>query len=187
MRVRNTRVDDRSGAAAVEMAFCLIPLFMLFFGIFEYGRFMMDRNLMDDAVCSACRLAVANNTDPNLLGPGSVTNGNTNVPNLFTRMMAGRLTADFTAVPTVNTSWTGPLPTPANSIVVWGQHYNSATQSWANVYGTSTTTGVPSLGPGDRITVSVNTTYKFILPIMIYVPSTVPMNSSVTMLCEGGN
>jgi Flp pilus assembly protein TadG len=177
MRVNNVRADDRGGAAAVEMAFCLIPLFTLIFGIFEYGRFMMDRNLMDNAVRAGCRMALAHNTDANLLGPGPpYINGvapSTTVQDTVTRLLGGRQTIDLVTAPTI-----------ANGgITVTGSHYNTATQAWQSV----TQATINTLGPGDKITVSVTATYKFILPIMIYVPSTVPLNSSVTMLCEGGN
>ena len=94
MRIRSARGDRRSGAAAVEMAFCIIPLFMLFFGIFEYGRYMMDRNLLDNAVRAACRLAVAHNTDIYLLGPAGgsghyVANTNTTVADTVSALLAG--------------------------------------------------------------------------------------------------
>jgi Flp pilus assembly protein TadG len=178
MRIRNTR--GRSGAAAVEMAFCLVPLFMLVFGIFEYGRFMMDRNLIDNAVRAACRLALANNTDPNLLKPAAGpfvanTNPGTNVELTVTTLLGGRQNVDLQTAPTI-----------ANGLItVTGLQYvvsSSGVGSWNAV----TQANIATLGPGDKITVTVNTTYKFILPIMIYIPSTIPLNSSVTMLCEGG-
>jgi Flp pilus assembly protein TadG len=55
----------RRGAAAVETAMVLIPVLMLLFGIFEYGRFLLDRNVLDNAAREGCRYALANNnTDP---------------------------------------------------------------------------------------------------------------------------
>src|SRR5579864_3581578 len=55
----------RRGAAAVETAMVLLPMLMLLFGIFEYGRFLLDRNLLNNAAREGCRYALANNnTDP---------------------------------------------------------------------------------------------------------------------------
>jgi Flp pilus assembly protein TadG len=176
MRAAHVRASVRSGAAAVEMAFCLIPLLMLFFGIFEYGRFMMDRNLMDNAVRAACRLALAHNTDTNLLGPGPgyVTGTTTTVTDTVNTLLGGRQYSDLSAGPTITI--TGVQASTGTAAVYLS---NNAASS-------GSTLGISSLTAGDSITISVTATYKFILPIMIYVPSSVPLNSSVTMLCEGG-
>lgn len=49
-------------------------------------------------------------------------------------------------------------------------------------------TAVNNLAPGDPITVSITATYQFpnVIPL-VTMPSTMPMNSSSTMICEGGN
>jgi len=53
----------RSGAALVEAAIVL-PVFLLFlFGIFEYSRFIMVRNLADHAVREGAREAVVHTYD----------------------------------------------------------------------------------------------------------------------------
>lgn len=50
-----------------------------------------------------------------------------------------------------------------------------------------TTTTVNNLAPGDLITVAVSGTYKFmnIVPL-VSMPTSFTLNSSVTMVCEGG-
>jgi Flp pilus assembly protein TadG len=75
------KLRGRRGATLVETAFILIPLMMLFMGIFEYGILLMDWNLLLNATQEGCRFALANNTDPTL---------STDVQNLVTRCMAGR-------------------------------------------------------------------------------------------------
>jgi len=158
------------------MAFCLFPLLALFFGIFEYGRFMMDRNLMDNAVRAACRLALVYNTDSNLLGPGSpyISGTTTTVTDTVNTLLGGRQYSDLTALPVITITG-NQASTGTNAVYLSG-----------NAASSGSTLGISGLGPGDSITVSVTATYKFILPILIYVPNSVPLNSSVTMLCEGG-
>jgi Flp pilus assembly protein TadG len=161
----------RSGAAAVEMAFSLLPLLIMMFGIFEFGRFVMDRQLMDNAVRAACRYALANNTQtsPNLLSNSGAWN--TSVEGIVNQMLGGRQ-SDFVTPPTI-----------ANGqITVTGLHYNTATQAWDAI----SQANIATLAAGDRITVSVTASYKFILVPFLPVQSTVPINSQVTMLCEGG-
>ena len=83
-----TRQQDqkrRRGATAVETSLVLIPMLMLLFGVFEYGRFLMDRNVLDNAAREGCRYALANNnTDPNVV---------TSVQNIVNTVMGGRQNA----------------------------------------------------------------------------------------------
>ncbi len=44
----------------------LIPTLMLLFGVFEYGRLLMDWNVLNNAAREGCRFALANNTDATL-------------------------------------------------------------------------------------------------------------------------
>ena len=50
----------RSGAAAVEAAFILIPVMLIVFGIFQYGRLLMDWNVLNNAAREGCRYALVN-------------------------------------------------------------------------------------------------------------------------------
>lgn len=54
------RGKDRRGATAVELAFVAIPFFMFVFGIFEFGRFVLAKDLMREASREAARLASVN-------------------------------------------------------------------------------------------------------------------------------
>jgi Flp pilus assembly protein TadG len=54
----------RRGAASVEMAVVLAPFLLVVFAIFDFGRFVMVRNLVENAAREGCRLAVVN-TDVN--------------------------------------------------------------------------------------------------------------------------
>lgn len=152
MRVRQTRADRRRGTTSVEMSLVLVPVLMFFFGVFEYGRFFLDRNIVNNAARGACRYAIVNNTSSTI---------NTSVQNVVAKYMAGR-NVDFSSF-TVSLS---------------GVSASTGT--------TYTGNNVTNLMPGDMISVTITATYSFIVPIpFISVPSTVPMNSTCTMIVEG--
>lgn len=48
----------RRAATAVEFAFCAPILFLLMFGIFEYGSAIMMNEILTDAARRACRVAI---------------------------------------------------------------------------------------------------------------------------------
>jgi len=148
MIIGKVRRHRRRGATAVETAMVLLPLLTLLFGIFEYGRLLMDWNLLNNAAREGCRYALANNTNTAI---------NTNVQGIVTNYMAGRDTS-FTSF----------------TVTVSGTHAGVSTP-------------VNNLAPGDMITVKVSGNYQFmnIIPL-VSMPSLFSLNSSVTMICEGG-
>lgn len=148
MIVAKSAKGKRRGATIVESAFILIILIAFLFGIFEYGRLVMDWNLLNNAAREGCRYALANNTNASL---------NANVQAVVSNYMAGRDAGfgNFT-------------------VTVSGTHNGIST-------------AVNNLTPGDPITVSVSGSYRLlnIIPV-VSLPTTLPLNSSVTMICEGG-
>src|ERR1700687_4237113 len=54
--------NERSGATAAETALVIIPLVLVLFGIFQYGRLLMDWNVLNNAAREGCRYALVNNT-----------------------------------------------------------------------------------------------------------------------------
>lgn len=99
--------NRRRGVTAVETALVIIPLLMFMFGLFEYGRMLMDWNLLDNAAREGCRYALANNQDTSI---------STDVTTIVTKFMAGRntsfssFTVSVSGVHTVNgtsTTYTG--------------------------------------------------------------------------------
>jgi Flp pilus assembly protein TadG len=58
IRPQNKRV--RSGGALVESALVISLTLLILFGIFEYGRLVMTKQLMDNAARTGARWAVAN-------------------------------------------------------------------------------------------------------------------------------
>jgi Flp pilus assembly protein TadG len=84
MMIAATCTSKRWGATMVETAFVLIPLTMFIFGIFEYGRLLINWNPLNNAAREGCRFALANNVDPNI---------NTDVQNIVNTYMAERNTS----------------------------------------------------------------------------------------------
>lgn len=84
MRIITSPRQRRRGATAVETALVILPLLMLVFGIFEYGRLFMDWNVLNNAAREGCRFALANNQDATI---------STEVQTIVTNYMAGRNTS----------------------------------------------------------------------------------------------
>ncbi len=88
----------RSGAAAIELAFVMIPLLMMIFGIFEYGRLLMDWNVLNNAAREGCRYALVNNTTSTI---------STDVTNLVTTYMGKEISSFNTFTVTVSGTHAG--------------------------------------------------------------------------------
>ena len=82
MLIRKSRCR-RSGATTIETALVVIPTLMLLFGVFEYGRLLMDWNVLNNAAREGCRYALANNTSTTI---------STDVSTLVTTKMGARST-----------------------------------------------------------------------------------------------
>lgn len=107
MTIREIRKTPRTGAAAVETALVVLPFLMFVFGIYEYGRFLMVMNVLNNAAREGCRYALVNNT--------SVTINN-EVTTQVTNRMAGLNTNAFTGF-TVSVSGThNGVSTPVNDL-----------------------------------------------------------------------
>jgi Flp pilus assembly protein TadG len=61
MRIRQSA--RRSGATAVESAFVIAIALLFFFGIFEYGRYVMTRQIMENAAREGGRYAAVHTYD----------------------------------------------------------------------------------------------------------------------------
>lgn len=87
-RSRRARLNERRGSTLVEAALVLPVLLLFLFGIFEYGRYLMTLQLVNNAARDACRYAVTNSQPVTI---GSTTYGATtaDVTNLVTTNMAG--------------------------------------------------------------------------------------------------
>ena len=151
MLTKNYR-HRRPAATLVETAFVLIPLMMLFLGIYQYGLLLMDWNLLINAASEGARFAIANPNDPTV---------STDVQNIVTTAMAGRNTS--------YNNFTVTLSGTDQGITYQGNAINN------------------NLAAGDPITVTVTGNYRFLdLIPLVKTPSTLPISTSATMICEGG-
>ncbi len=80
MLIRKQYSDRRSGAVAVETALILSMTILILFGTFEYGRLLMDWNVLNNAAREGCRYALVNNTS---------TTVNADVTSVVTGYMGG--------------------------------------------------------------------------------------------------
>jgi Flp pilus assembly protein TadG len=106
MLIRQAREQRRWGAAAVETALVMLPVTMFIFGVFEYGRFLMVWNVLNNAAREGCRYALVNNT------AATIT---TDVQNVVTTRMAGQIATFKTFTVTVSGSHLG-VSTPVNNL-----------------------------------------------------------------------
>jgi Flp pilus assembly protein TadG len=106
MVIREPRSRQRSGAAAVETALVMIPMLMLLFGVFEYGRLLMVWNMLNNAAREGCRYALANNTSTTI---------STDVQTIVTTRMGG-LTSSFTSFTVSVTGTHAGASTPVNNL-----------------------------------------------------------------------
>jgi Flp pilus assembly protein TadG len=109
MLVHKRRGGRRRAAAVVETAMVFLPLVVLMFGIFEYGRLLMAWNLLNNAAREGCRWALVNNTDPTI---------STDVQTIVNNYMAGQTSCFNGAAVTVTVSGThNGTATAVNNLV----------------------------------------------------------------------
>jgi Flp pilus assembly protein TadG len=62
MIIRGDQRVPRAGAATLEMAMVMLPVILLFCGVFQYGRLLMTWNVLNNGAREGCRYALVNNT-----------------------------------------------------------------------------------------------------------------------------
>jgi Flp pilus assembly protein TadG len=155
------RRRPRRGATAVELALVLSLCFALFMGIFEYGRILMVRDLMDNAAREGARLAVAG-TD---YAPGvSGTNGDGTLTQSEVIAHVSAMLVGQVASPTITVYATDVSGNPLGGGAAW----NSGTFA----------TG---------IAVKIVANYAPMVPTMNILPSSIPLTSISLMQSEANN
>lgn len=165
----------RGGATTVEFAFVSILLFLMLFGIFEYGRFLFVYHLTTNAARDAARFAVVHTSGGTMPGePATVT------------------TADVQEV------WrTGTFNGKTYGSGMCGME-NQITGYTVNVFAvpdSSLYASPPDLDPAGKpawtaaafhqqIAVQITGSYKPVVPNLIGMSSTVPFTVTVLMGSE---
>jgi Flp pilus assembly protein TadG len=152
------RTNVRSAAAVVETGIVLSSFLLLFLGIFEYGRFVMTLQIMQNAAREGARVAVAT-TNTSTTG---------SIQAVVTQEMCG-IDSQLVSGVTVTVTATVLKADPNNPSKVVG----STLSDW--------TTAAPT----DGITVTVTGTYATMLPKLLSMSSTIPITTSATMYSEG--
>ncbi|OAI38950.1 hypothetical protein AYO40_01565 [Planctomycetaceae bacterium SCGC AG-212-D15] len=161
----------------------MLPLMLFMFSIFEYGRFLMLRNLINLSAEMGCRFAVTHNTDAT--SPNDVITECQTICNSYmaglnnTTQFVAPVTVTVYSVPaslwlpsitTVNsTSWT--VSPPTNAQMVAGS--------------SSLLTDINAIQPGGVIAVQVKGNIKMMFPTLLFVSPNIPVSSMVILTCEG--
>lgn len=106
MLIRKLRGRKRSGAQTVETAVVMLWAVMFITGVFEYGRLLMDWNVLNNAAREGCRYALANNTSTTI---------SSDVTTLVTSYMGGE-NASFTGFSVTVSGTHGGVSTAVNNL-----------------------------------------------------------------------
>jgi Flp pilus assembly protein TadG len=170
----------RCGVTTVETAMVMLPLLLTMFSIFEYGRFVMVRQLLDLATELGCRYAIAHNQDSTII---------TAVQAQVNTYMAGMNNTTQFSAPLVVTVYQIPTSTWDPTLVtVTTTSWTVVPPSNASLTGSGSPTtlaAINSIKPGDPIAVGAVGNFKMMFPTLLYVSPTIPMNSMVILTCEG--
>ena len=177
----------RDGATSVEFAFVAILVFMLLFGIFEYGRFLFVYHITTNAARDAARFAVVR------------TNGGVSlieVDGTQINELATITDAHVENVWRVGT-YTGVTTDRAYGTGMYGLEDNISSRTFkvfavpdSALYSTPPNldpTGKPAWITADfhqQIAVQISGTYKPILPNLLGLNTDVPFNVTVLMGSE---
>jgi Flp pilus assembly protein TadG len=157
MKLRKRGIEDRRGVALVETALVLVAAFIVTFAIYDYGRYFMLSQLVNNAAREGARQAVVNTN----------TQNTAMIQNTVVQYLAGQTFTDsagnaFSAADVVVTQVnpaTG-LPTSPDS----------------NWYDASF---------GSTIKVQVNAKFTSLFPTFGFMPKTVNLQGTAVMSSEG--
>jgi Flp pilus assembly protein TadG len=106
MTIRALRNGRRRGAVTVETALVMMLLLTCVLGVFEFGRLLMDWNVLNNAAREGCRYALANNTSTTI---------STDVQTIVTNFMGGEIASFSNFTVTVSGTHQG-VATAVNSL-----------------------------------------------------------------------
>ncbi len=153
-RPSRRRGPSRRGATVVETAVTL-PLMLLFlWGIFEYSRYVMMLQVVNNAAREGCRYAVMH-TNPVVLNGVTYGNADTDVTNLSANCLGG-------------------LTLTSQAISVYGSDAqgNSNGVTWQNTQA------------GQWIAVKITGSFKTLLPTFLHMPASFNVTAESVMRSE---
>ena len=163
LRTRRSRRIRRGFVEIIEAAL-VVPLFlMLLFGMFEYCRFLMVLHLTGNAARDGTRYAAVNLSKPASFTTTNYTDASGNVyPSItsYTTSLMGSMQKNLSGFTiTVNAY-------DQNGNLLTGTTWNSVTFP-------------------QQVGVTVSGTYQPITPLLLFMPSSIPVSSTVVMVAEG--
>ncbi|HEY3789782.1 MAG TPA: TadE family protein [Urbifossiella sp.] len=170
---------NRRGAAAVEAALVMGIFLMLLFGVYEYCRFLMVLHVTNNAARDASRYATVNvGCDPT-----QVATMKTNILNYATTRMGGvnqNLNGYQVAVYPCTTA--GFALSPPQAIPK-----SLSTTTAADPFNASDPNNPPwnQAAFTERIAVTIRGNYQPVTPLLLLLPSSIPVSITAVMGSEG--
>ncbi len=156
MKARTHRISDRRGAATVETAFVLLIALTLILAIYDYGRYFMLSQLVNNAAREGARQAVANTN----------TQDTAMIQNTVVQYLANQNLMDSS----------GNAFSASDVVVV---QVNPATGA-----PTSPDSNWYDARFGSAIMVQVNASFTSLFPRLGFLPTTVDLRGTAVMLSE---
>lgn len=157
LQVRRRR---RRGASLVEFAFVAILLFMLVFGIIEFGLLVMTMNVMDNAVREGARYAIVNGNQGSSL-TGQVQNQvDSRLGGVQNLLVGYSKTSSITVIAVDPSTGAQLLDASNNPVPPEGAQF------------------------GQAIQVRLAGTYKPLLPSLLFLPTSFTLQSTSMMTSE---
>ncbi|HJZ93078.1 MAG TPA: TadE family protein [Gemmataceae bacterium] len=168
----------RGGATTVEFVFVAIMLFMMLFGIFEYGRFLFMYHLTTNACRDGARFACVHTSGGTMPGePASITTADVQEV-VRTGMFSGKSygTGMCGMERQITSNWTSDC-----------QVYSISQADLAATPPSLDPAGKPAWNAApfnDKIAVRVTGTYKPVVPNLIGLPTSIDFKVLVLMSSE---
>ncbi len=182
MRIPMNLRAKRRGAVAAEFAVISIVMLLLVFGVFEFGRFLFMRQLMENAAREGSRFACVHTQDKTLLEVQTQTK---NTMFGFDGMLKNH--SNF-LIPIIL------APDTTSDIRVFRADINGAPSNFNTLTnlevpvggGTANWFGAPWTNArfGDRIAVQIVASYRPATPALLYLPDPIPMQITAAASSE---
>lgn len=153
--MKRSHQHSRSGAAIIETAMVLPVFIMFFFGTFEYGRYLMMQQVLNNAAREGARYALSHTQATTI---GGVTQGS----------------ADSDVIAKVNSYLGGLQLQGGNNISVFE----------SNATGTTNLGAWQSAQFGEYICVRITGNYRVVGPTSLLLPSIIPVTVRAVMRSE---